>query len=112
MKILVLYITNFDYGLRNYKGIPHVFYINVIKQNLVSLLLGGLATFRGGGGGSILSDFRDLLEATEFCVTFGGSLLSELYGMLWGIQPLEMFCVSGPLLCRCCLVKSSTQKKE
>ena len=32
--------------------------------------------------------------------------------MLWGIQPLEMFCVSGPRSCRCCLVKSSTQKKE
>ena len=43
-------------------------YINVIKQNLVSLLLGGLATFRGGGVGSLVSGaryFRDLLEATK-----------------------------------------------
>ena len=45
-------------------------YINVIKQNLGSLLLGGLATFRGVGVGvgSLVSGacyFRDLLEATK-----------------------------------------------
>ena len=58
---------------------------------MVSLLFGGLATFGGSFllGGSLLSGgryFRDLLAATKNgryfrgVATFGGSLLSELYG--------------------------------
>ena len=68
---------------------------------MVSLLFGGLATFGGSFllGGSLLSGggryFRDLLAATKNgryfrgVATFGGSLLSELYGIFLPFTSLQ-----------------------